>query len=276
MKANEFGIYDETPVETHYVRDVPILVKREDLCCPLPGPAFSKIRGVVAHIGVLDTFHSKAGWAVAYVCSKLGKKAVDYWPRYKGDGGFRPQQTAAAHFGAELTSLPAGRSSILYHRAVKDLQARHPGAYMMPNALKLAESVTENAAEAERTRFALPPTAVLVISISSGTVAAGVLRGLKWLVQSKAYFVVLHLGYARSTEAAKEYIQRHCGYSLDSAHFMFVDEGYEYADASGVEVPFPCNPFYDAKAWNYLVEDNGAERLARMRGGPILFWNIGS
>ncbi len=55
----------------------------------LPGPSFSKIRGVVAHIknrpesviGVLDTYHSKAGHAVAYVCNHLGRQCVDFWPR---------------------------------------------------------------------------------------------------------------------------------------------------------------------------------------------------
>ena len=62
-------------IEPHYH----VYVKREDLCC-VDGPNFSKIRGVYEHlktvredtIGVLDTYHSKAGWAVAMVPLDIG------------------------------------------------------------------------------------------------------------------------------------------------------------------------------------------------------------
>jgi len=132
-------IVNNTPLETHELNGVPILVKREDLCCPFPGPSFSKIRGVVAHIknrpesviGVLDTYHSKAGWAVAYVCRELGKQCVDFWPRFKADnytGGPAPrfQQQQAAELGATLVDLQAGRSAILYHTARKHVGLRSP------------------------------------------------------------------------------------------------------------------------------------------------------
>lgn len=281
-------LVDNTPLEVHNLNGVPILVKREDLSCPLPGPSFSKLRGVVAHIrnrpehviGVLDTYHSKAGWAVSYVCHHLGKQAVDFWPRYKKDGDAwlpRPQQQRAYDFHAHMVALQAGRSAILYHEAKKRLAASYPAqsTYMMPNALKLPESVSENAAEAERSAANLPPEAVLVISISSGTVAAGVLLGLSRAGLLDRYTVILHMGYSRSQDAALAYMEKVSGLSL-GGRVQFVDEGYGYADAAkGVDVPFPCNPHYDAKAWKWLSKPEVLAGLVGTYGKPIVFWNIG-
>lgn len=276
-------IVNNTPLETYELNGVPILVKREDLCSPLPGPSFSKIRGVVAHIknrpegtiGCLDTLHSKAGWAVAYVCQQLGKKSVDYWPRFKRDGAAdapRIQQQYARQLGADLVDIPAGRSAILYHTARKNLAANYPDSYLMPNALKLPESITENAAEAVRTAPLLPPSGTLIISISSGTVAAGVLKGFEEAGLLQNYNVILHMGYSRSQDATRQYIEKAAGLSLGN-RIKFIDEGYGYGDmARGVSVPFPCNPYYDAKAWKWLEHPLN---LASVHPRPIVFWNIG-
>ena len=277
-------IVNNTPLETYELNGVPILVKREDLCAPLPGPSFSKIRGVVAHIknrpettiGCLDTYHSKAGWAVAYVCQQLGKQAVDYWPRFKRDGAAdapRVQQQHARQLGADLVDIPAGRSAILYHTAKKHLRENYPDSYLMPNALKLPESITENAAEAVRTAPLLPDSGTLVISISSGTVAAGVLKGFEEAGLLRNYNVILHMGYSRSQDATREYIEKAAGLTLGD-RITFIDEGYGYADAArGVEAPFPCNEFYDLKAWKWLSDPLN---LAAVHPRPIVFWNIGS
>ncbi len=266
---------DGTPVERVSDR---IFVKREDLCSPHPGPSFSKIRGVLKHvagrpeeeIGVLDTYHSKAGWAVSYVASHLGKRALDFYPRYKGDGDeLRPQQGMAREYGAELVALPAGRSAILYHRAKAEAEAR--GAYMMPNALKLPETVQECAEEVLRT----PDLAAydnLVISVSSGTIASGVLLGF-----AKAGIfprVWLHSGYSRSETELRRYIAaRVPKFPFWKSEVAVIDEGYGYKDAAQTDAPppFPCNPYYDLKAWKWLCE-SGLSQMA----GSVLFWNIGA
>lgn len=277
-------IVNNTPLELHDIRGVPVIVKREDLCAPLPGPSFSKIRGVVAHIknrpestiGVLDTYHSKAGHAVAYVCNHLGRKCVDFWPRYKKDGNAdapRIQQQRARQLGAELVDLPAGRSAVLYHGAHKHLRENFHDSYLMPNALKLPESITENAAEALRTAPDLPGQGTLILSISSGTVAAGVLLGFKQAGILDGYDVILHMGYSRSQEATRKYIETAAGLSL-GPRVRFVDEGYGYADAapSTAQAPFPCNRYYDLKAFNWLSQPENLEPLSHK---PIVFWNIG-
>lgn len=262
-------LVNNTPVETHLIEGVSVLVKREDLCAPFPGPSFSKIRGVYAHIlnrpekviGALDTSHSKAGWAVAYVCRHLGKQAIDFWPRYKDQVKLKDQQNQAQVLGANLVELQAGRSAILYHRAKKLMPE---GSYLMPNALKLRESVTENAEEAARTD--MPDSGTLVISISSGTVAAGVISGI--LRARRYYHFVLHMGYSRSQSACAEYVRAMAG--APQLPLTLVDEGYGYADAArGVTAPFPCNEFYDLKAWKWLTAN--IHDLPQ----PVVFWNIG-
>src|SRR3990167_7830623 len=122
-----------TPVEKYRIGKIPVFVKREDLCTPNPGPPFSKTRGLAAfisssdakQIGVLDTYHSYGGWAVAYVCKKLGRKAVVFYPEFKNDPGYRLGQKRAEALGAEIIPLPAGRSAILYRRARSIMMSRN-------------------------------------------------------------------------------------------------------------------------------------------------------
>lgn len=271
-------LHNGTPIEKVEGWDR-VWVKREDLSSPLPGPSFSKIRGVYARIsrrpestiGVLDTFHSKAGWAVSYICSILGKQCVNFYPRYKEDGdSLRPQQEMAKSFGAELHPLTAGRSAILYHRAAKEMQAR--GGYLMPNALKLEETVEECANEVHRTA-GLKEFEHLVISVSSATIATGVMKGFQQAgLRPKVW---LHKGYDRSTDSMRQYMAH---YQPEGWKFPIeiIDEGYAYKDQAREgdfrTPPFPCNPYYDLKAWRWLDR----EGIQKMGEGRILFWNIGS
>jgi hypothetical protein len=51
-----------------------------------------------------------------------------------------------------------------------------------------------------------------------------------------------------------------------------VDEGWEYAEACERPVPFPCHPWYDAKAWEWLRANI---KIIPFRWS-IGFWNIGA
>lgn len=274
-----------TPLE-HYP-ELGLWVKREDLSCP-GGPNFSKTRGVYSHvaarpervIGVLDTYHSQGGWAVARACQQLGKKCVLFYPVRKAERGapVKPQQAAAVKLGAELFALQAGRSAVLYHEAKKRLVSgafggTDPGQfYMMPNALKLPEMITETVAEVARTE--VPDNVyTVVVSASSGTIAAGVWRGLY-----EAGFdgtLVVHQGYDRSQESVRRYMTKMAWGERPPSHgaaeLVFINEGYAYGDTAkpGAEPPFPCNQFYDLKAFRWWM---GKERAAREEA---VLWNIG-
>lgn len=258
---------NNTPVED-YTASYGLFVKREDLACFPPGPPFSKTRGVFARvqsrkektIGVLDTFHSQAGWAVARACQILGKECVNFYPAYKSEPGPHAAQLESQKLGAELFPLPAGRSAILYHRVKKECNGR--GWYAMPNALKLEESVEETAKEVPAT---LKPNYV-IIPASSGTIAAGVVKGF-WRLDQRPTFII-HLGYSRSVAEVTRYINDQAGCV---AKLIIIDEGYAYKDQSidGPTPAFPCNVYYDLKAFRW-------HQMTRARWeGRVLFWNIG-
>lgn len=264
-------LYKNTPVENH-LKDLGLWVKREDLSCPKPGPPFSKTRGVYSHlenlphdlIGVLDTRHSQAGHAVARACQILGKRCVNYYPEFKADvkagspPTIRPPQLRAQELGAELCPLKAGMSAVLWYQARRDIQSR--GGYMMPNALKLPESVTETSLEVGEEDYDR-----VIIPISSGTIAAGVIRGFMSKGMSPTF--VIHLGYHRSHDQVRKYLWEKSGY--EKAKLLLIDENYAYADTArpGPTPPFPCNSFYDLKAFRWWMENQTGHRT--------LFWNIG-
>lgn len=270
-------VIDGTPVEYHQAFD--LYVKHEEQCCP-SGPHFSKCRGVFSHIkkrpehfiGVLDTRHSQGGHAVAQACLELGKQCVEFYPVLKNgspDGG--QVQQDCRRLGAQLLPLKAGRSAVLYHQAKKWLANNYDqgaNSYFMPNALKLPEMVTETAAEVLRTT--IPDVDVVLVSASSGTIAAGVIRGLRekdWHGQ-----VIVHLGYTRPLGAVRAYLSKMAAIPFgDIGRVDIVDEGYGYADEAvpGPNPPFPCNAFYDLKAFRWWI------RTESNNGVRCLMWNIG-
>lgn len=266
----------DTPVE-HYP-EYGLYVKREDLSCPSPGPAFSKTRGVYAHIfnreedviGVLDTVHSQGGHAVARACQILKKRCLNFYPEYKATPGLiRPAQKRAAALGAELVPLQAGRSCILYHQAKKLVEAE--GGYMMPNALKLSETVYETAKEYP---VEIPVFDAVIVPVSSATIAAGVIRGIfadtRELPMPKIY---LHLGYSRSAAQVRKYICEKLGCSADRlTNVSIVDEGYSYKDEArpGSSPSWPCNKYYDLKAFRWWLTMRHTLKHKR-----VLFWNVG-
>ena len=272
------SVLSSTPWQKYVVRGHTVHVKREDLC--IDGPAFSKMRGVERHIqhrpeyviGVLDTYHSKAGWGTAIMCKILKRKCVVFYPAYKKEPQPRPYQIFAHREGAELIGLDAGRSFILYHQAKKLLRDKYgDDVYMMPNALKCPESVEETAKElVETVPKYLVDNTIWIVSISSGTIAAGVHRGLNQLFGSAELYI--HEGYSRPAKAAADFVIKRgdcCGGNIP---VVVVDEGYEYKNYVRWPCPFPCNPFYDLKAWRWL--ECNIDKLAK-KYQSIVFWNIG-
>ena len=84
------------------------------------------------------------------------------------------------------------------------------------------------------------------------------------------YNVILHMGYSRSQDATREYIEKAAGLTMGD-RIKFIDEGYGYADAAPKECPepWPINPHYDKKALWWLI------RNVKDVPGPVVFWSIG-
>lgn len=261
-------INDNTPFELRNN----VWVKREDLSCGEGSPSFSKVRGVdkkirseiekgTKAIGVLDTVHSKAGWGVAWLCNNLKIDCYNFYPVYKRETEIRPFQIQSLNFGAKMLPLPAGRSAILYHMAKKIFHNKTSDTgYIMPNGLKLPESV--EATEIELTQYTPENLfgGTWVVSVSSGTIAKGVWNGLKGRAK-----LICHMGYSHSHDACQKYIQGSIEGDIE-----LIDENFAYKDKIDYPCDFPCNPYYDLKAWRWLCENKNQLKQ------PIVFWNIGA
>lgn len=282
--TNVEPIVKGTGWDVYSIKGREVYVKREDLSVPDPGPKFSKIRGLnlhldkilqergPVHIGILDTRHSKAGWGTAYLCNLKGMPCVNYYPLLKAELGkaiVRPNQLHAAALGANLVPLASTYPGyILKQFANKLFYEAYPLGEMLPVGLKLDESVEATYIEL----LTYTPEELLhgdwVISISTGTIAAGVLKALDELKFTNSF--VLHMGYSRSIDHAANYILTKAGLKNVGFDLDFVDEGFDYADkVDNKSIPFPCNEYYDAKAWNWLEANLGELR------DPVVFWNIG-
>ena len=283
-----------TPWELHPCSaPEPVYVRREDLCAAVAGsPDFSKLRGIEEHlqrtspkrVGVLDSIHSKAGWGVSWVASHLGIPVDVYYPVTVKEGGIlehpvRPFQKRARELGATLHPMPAGMSAVLWHQAKADFLKTHPAGEFLPNGLQFPEAVEATCkqvqTDAEGRLFRLyQPTTMWVVSASSGNIAAGILKGLA--LYGFQGPLVVHMGYSRSKPSLRERIHSRAGVWDGSVRVELVDEGWDYAqDASGF-APFPCNPYYDLKAWRWLNSPSGGSMMTANGCTSVAFWNIGA
>lgn len=141
---------------------------------------------------------------------------------------------------------------------------------MAPNGLKFTASVEATAQELTETwpEDLIGPVNV-VVSASSATLASGVALGLSRLNRTQTRLIV-HLGYSRSHEQVLRYMAgKGVPQDFISSNLDLIDEGYAYADRVDTPVPFPCNPYYDRKAWKWIMDNRGS------LVGEIVMWNIG-
>ena len=300
LQINRRVIYDNliqkgTPIETYTIDGYPFFVKREDLACLPPGPPFAKVRGLFLYlqklqangckvVGYMDTAISMAGWGISYFSKLLGMKAVLFYPKYKD--GFRYNQSLQIKKWKEFeaTILPLEKPTqhpININRAKKIFYSSYPKGVWLPNGLKFQETLLAVEKEATNTiKEVMPKT--LIMCVGSGVMLSGVLHGIfkaQYKVP-KIIGVLVHNGHKLRTKKREIFTFAHIteqGISfLDIpitkivGQFNLVSGNYAYNEPCNMKVPFPCNPYYDLKAYGYLVE-----HIQTMQP-PILFWNIGA
>jgi len=264
-----------------------ILVKREDLACPPPGPPFAKVRGLLpvlkAHqargtkvIGYMETTVSMAGWGISYFCQQLGKKADIFKPIYKDEKAKHEQifqEEKWREFNAVVIRLEKpNRLIINWYRARKILHNKYKHSVMLVQGLPFSETVDEIAQQVSRHKKVIQNVKSVVTCIGSGTMTAGIMKGLDQIDCSvKVYGIIV----------AQKSLQRmdrkiHCMAGLNLGGFFaakpktrLIDAGYIYTQKEQCKCPFPCSEYYDRKAWKWLVDN--IDNIEH----PVLFWNIG-
>lgn len=287
-----------TPTHKLLVGGVPVYVKREDLYQPpIPmtytgtvgskPPPFAKTRGLLPYlqdlrkngietVAYMDTTISMASWGVAYCAPLAGLKAVVFFPEYK-DG--IPRHNTEEHIkrctelGAEVLPLKTPtQMSVNWYRARRIIHEKYPNAQLLPQGLPFKETVTSVAGEI----YNVPGPALggtIVVAVGSGTMLSGIITGLTLMKEPQhIHGVLVSPG---NLKEMKIKITNHAYGRLMLGHYWqqwltLVDEKYEYQDAVEMDIPFPCNKYYDAKAWKYLVD-----HITDLQP-PILFWNIGA
>ena len=256
----------DTPIEEYYAGHIKVAVKRDDLYGAYPAPPLAKLRGAsvlltelkaqgITTIGVIDTRVSKAGQGIAYICSELGLKCIVGFPLAKGYSPEQPKLIAQS-LGATLYPLVAGRFGICYARFKKYIESQD--GHMLPLGLTCSETVKAIAAEVTKVASLYR---TIVVCTGTGTIATGLALGAP---------TALVYGISCGMSITQ---QRHrinlLAYPNLLGNLILVPSAHNYYDIID-SCPFPAHPYYDTKAWEWLV--NNAHKLEK----PILFWNIGA
>jgi len=273
-----------TPVEKHLIEGQEIYVKREDLSCLSPGPPFAKVRGLypvleklkregIKVVGYTETSISMAGWGISYFCKSLGMKSVIFMPRYK-DGLRHNQEFQISkwrEFEAEIIPIEKpNRMAINFYRARKILTERYASSVMLSQGLPFEETVQEVSIQASSISSHFK---TIISCIGSGAMIAGILRDLsfKKICNGAAPFVYGILVSKKDPAIMKKRILKMAGMGgFIKNSLSIIDYGYEYVDKEVCDCPFPCNIYYDRKAWKWLMDN------ITIIEKPILFWNIGA
>jgi 1-aminocyclopropane-1-carboxylate deaminase/D-cysteine desulfhydrase-like pyridoxal-dependent ACC family enzyme len=290
-------IVQNTPIETYSHKGIKYFVKREDLSCTLPGPPSAKMRGLslflknlkqkgVKEVGYMDTAISMAGWGISYFAKITGLKAVLYCPKYKDGYRYNQAEFIAKWglFGAEIVPLehPA-QHQINIHRAKRDFLLKYPDGVWLPNGLKFSETISAVKQEMQETISNVHPKSI-ICSVGSGVMISGILQGLnQYPHKVEQIFGVLVTQGIESKKKKLEvlnlagFIEKQAGLFFQKpnihdivSRFEIIESNYNYHDDPQIESSFPCNNYYDLKAFEWMLQN--IKQLKQ----PILFWNIGA
>jgi len=276
-------IVENTPIEEYDG----IYVKREDLSCLPPGPPFAKVRGLykklqslkengITTVGYCETSISMAGWGIAWIAKELGMKTVIFNPIYKCKTNpvLEIHRSKWEEFGADVIDIPAGMAKVNFYITRQMLFDKHKGkSFMLPLGIPFEETINEVSAEFIRSHCEKFKT--IIMCVGSGTMAAGILKGID-LTGSDADLFGILCRPARNMGLKRSLILAHAGIVFGGDFFYLIDLGYGYTEKVEMSCPFPCNPYYDLKAFKFL-SDCRKEGYNKYRfKEPILFWNIGA
>ena len=295
-------LVDAMPVNTPTIKlqinGVPVYVKREDMYEPpipltytepaaYPPPPFAKTRGLLPYLQALrergiktvaymDTSISMASWGLSYCAPLADLHAVILFPEYK-DG---PRHNMEEHIkrcvqlGAEVLYLEnPTQLAINWYRAREFVEKQYTDAVLLPQGLPFEETIHSVADEMKNVpQAALGGT--IVTAVGSGTMTSGILSGLILHHEVQCVHGIL-VSEGQIQKTKRKIISRsHGGLFKQGVWAPWLTlywTGYEYHDVvDHLNIPFPCNKYYDAKAWGYLLKN--IDHIKQ----PILFWNVGA
>ncbi|GAG05798.1 unnamed protein product, partial [marine sediment metagenome] len=230
-------------------------------------------------VGYSETSISMACWGLSWAANHQDIKVLAFMPKYK----HRQPPLLEYHrsmweaLGAETRPIEKpSRGSINFYRSRAILRDEFGDrAQMIVMGMPFPETTLETTKQVLLTPE-LADCRSLVINIGSGVICAGVLKGIdsKYPGMVKVYGVAArYYDSSRSINSRTDVVHWKAGLvkgGLLGPLFQFANTRHEYTAPCEVEAPFPCNPFYDKKAWEWLV--NNYDDIEK----PVMFWNIGA
>ncbi len=260
-----------TPIEEYNIGNKSIYVKRDDLMgdginLP-PWGKLSALRKVLESINPskplihLSVYGSWSGWALSELSKELGYEFIMAYPQSKKYPDYMIEKVE------NTLPLKPNMMSILYNKVGKI--ARENDYERLPYAFDHDVYI---ATQRQRLREVKQELEFdhLVVSSGSGVTCLGMIQEHEpWpSLFEPTHNRTFHTVCVSSEASIKKKFSK---YQIHSSNQIeIVKSEYEFDDMMNwYETPFPCNEFWDKKAW-YWLEQN----ISKF-DGKVLFWNIG-
>jgi 1-aminocyclopropane-1-carboxylate deaminase/D-cysteine desulfhydrase-like pyridoxal-dependent ACC family enzyme len=206
-------------------------------------------------ISCFDTRISKSGQGIAFLCKEMGMQCAVGYPKLKEQRELNEPQAKAKEMGAKVFAVQAGRTAPCYAAFKREMLSQ--GYAVLPLGITFKETAEEVAkiSEKETEKFG-----TIVLSTGTGTIACGVAMGTNAKV----------IGVSCGMNIEKQWKRINTIAGFSPHNLILIPTSYDYYEKERTDdIPFPSSPYYDAKAWVWLLRN--IDKLTK----PILFWNIG-
>lgn len=266
-------IEENTPIEKYKVKGHTVYVKREDLQGDgVNSPAWGKLlatREMVKNLPddrpliALNTYGSFSGWALSAICKELDVEFHMVHPKTKliHDDYMDICSANGTHFH----ELRPNMFKIMYGQlgkiATDNNYQQLAYAYNSPVYLKFAAKRMLNTLQNAKVKFDN-----IVIPSGSGVTLSGLAAGV-FRFNPNANIYTCSVG---TMGGVNDQLTRYPTLAARRDQIHNTVSEYEFNDLmKWCEVPFPCNQFWDKKAWHWLEQN--IDKLE----GRTLFWNLG-
>lgn len=251
-------------------------VKRDDLAGIPPMPPFSKCRGMVLaaegavssgakSLGTVITYASYRGTALAAWCLDNNIPCFIFYGKYKHEDILPVTLDSVLDLGVDVIPVPAGRYGVMVGRARK-LMPR--GGIVLSHGNTDRFMVESQYIEASLTIASYPKYRIgsWVFPTATGLSAAGAIKAIVDLgldIQP-----ILYLVGDSKVDKVLNLIVKYSG--VDKMRLKPIRHSQNLDEPMLCDVPFPCNIYYDTKAWEYVCDSYNELHK------PVLFWNAGA
>ena len=264
-------INEITPIETYTIEGKKVHVKRDDLMgdgtVHPPWGKLTALKNVLTSIKPskplihLSVFGSWSGWALAEVSKELDYEFIMAYP----DSSKFPQRIVEK--SENVLPIKPNMMNVMYNKVGQI--AREKNYIRLPYAFDHNAYIATQRQRLKEVKKELDFDH-LVVSSGSGVTCLGLmLEHEPWAsLLDPRNTRTFHTVNVSGEDTIKKKFLKH--QIQPSEQIEIVKSEFEFDDMmESYETPFPCNEFWDKKAWYWL------EKNIQKFEGEILFWNLG-